>query len=365
MRLDDPLPFDLRDAQGRVRLPAGRALHYPTQIEALLREPLLAHESELAAWMGRLPTAALAPLPALLRHWHELVDQLDATLSAQRRGSAWRAGLFAVHGRARGLHEQQPDGSLYHLVYEAGSSLRKYSCQHALLSLVVAEQAARRLGWPLAWIDSLGRAALTMNIAMRTLQDELALASQPPSPAQRALIAGHAEAGATMLDDIGLGDALCTAVVRGHHDASGDGELLSALPPERQLALLLRRVDIFTAKISRRAARTPMSPVRAAREACLGPDGKPDAIGNALLQGVGVYPPGSFVALANGETAIVVARGERAALPRVAALVSSRGSPLGEPLLRDTQDERFAVARAVNPSQVRVQPAHDRVMALT
>lgn len=208
LRLDDALPFDLRDAQGRVRLPAGRALHYPTQIEALVREPLLVHPAELGAWLGRLPSAALAPLPPLLRHWHELVDQLDTALSAQRQGSAWRAGLFAVHGLARALHEQQPDGSLYHLVYEAGSSLRKYSCQHALLTLVVAEQAARRLGWPEAWVDSLGRAALTMNIAMRTLQDELALTTQPPTPAQRVLIGQHAEAGAAMLEAVGLGDPL-------------------------------------------------------------------------------------------------------------------------------------------------------------
>jgi hypothetical protein len=57
---------------------------------------------------------------------------------------------------------------------------------------------------------------------------------------------------------------------------------LADLAPDRALAQLLRRVDIFCAKISRRANRAPMSPVQAAREACLGPDGKPDEIGGAL-----------------------------------------------------------------------------------
>ncbi len=364
LRLSEPLPFDLRDAAGVVLLPAGVAVDYPTQLDELLRVPLFALETEMTAWMGRLQLNNDEGVTPLARQWLELADQLETTLLSNRQGSEWRAGLFAVHGRARVLSQQLADASLYHLVYEAGHSVRKYSCHHALLSLVVAEQAAAKLGWGQAWVDSLGRAALTMNMAMLQLQNDLALSRQPPTPDERAQIDGHAEAGAAMLEAVGLGDPLCVAVVRQHHEAAGSGQALAELPPERQLALLLRRVDIFTAKISRRATRTPMSPVRAASEACLGPDGRPDEIGGAMLKVVGLYPPGSFVALANGELAIVVGRGERANLPRVAALVSPRGSPLGEPLPRDTQDERFSVKHAVTSAQVRVRPPHERLLAL-
>lgn len=358
------MPFGLRDGAGALVLPAGQAVDYPTQLDELLRQPLFALETELAAWMARLQVAGDEVPTALARQWAELADQLETTLLSPARGSDWRAGLFTVHGRARALSQQMADASLYHLVYEAGHALRKYSCHHALLSLVVAEQAAHTLGWPQAWVDSLGRAALTMNMAMLKLQNDLAVSRQAPTPEQRAEIEAHAAAGAARLEALGLGDPLCVAVVRQHHDTPGSNLPLGQEPPERQLALLLRRVDIFTAKISRRATRTPMSPVRAASEACLGADGRPDDIGGALLKVVGLYPPGSFVALANGELAIVVGRGARANLPRVAALVSPRGSPLGDPLPRDTQDERYSVKHAVSSAQVRVRPPHERLLTL-
>ena len=364
LRLGEPLPFDLRDAAGRVRLQAGRAMDYPTQLDELLSEPLFAVHAALAAWMHRLQIHSDEVATPLACQWTELVEQLEDCLLSQAQGSDWRARLFAVHGRARALSQQQPDASLYHLVYEAGHSVNKYSCHHALLTLIVAEPAAAKLGWSQAWVDSLGRAALTMNIGMLKLQNELALSRQPPTEAQRAQIDGHAEVGAVMLETVGLGDPLCVVVVRQHHDAAGSELPLAEERPERQLALLLRRVDIFTAKISRRALRTPMSPVRAASEACLGADGLPDEIGGAMLKVVGLYPPGSFVALANGELAIVVGVGERANRPRVAALVSPRGSPLGEPLPRDTQDQRFSVKHAVTSARMRVRPPHDRLLAM-
>jgi hypothetical protein len=184
------------------------------------------------------------------------------------------------------------------------------------------------------------------------------------TPDTRAEIEAHPEAGALLLREGGFDDRMAIEVVRLHHDASELDKPLAALPPARQLARLLRRVDIFTAKLSRRATRAPMSPVQAAREACLGAAGVPDEIGGALLKAVGLYPPGSFVELASGELGIVLARGRRANLPFVASLVSAAGNPLGEPALRDTIDQRYAVKGAVASSRVCVRPQHERLLAM-
>jgi len=46
----------------------------------------------------------------------------------------------------RTLFQRQPDASLHHHVYEAGHSSRKYSCHHALLTLVLAELVAAEPG---------------------------------------------------------------------------------------------------------------------------------------------------------------------------------------------------------------------------
>jgi HD-GYP domain-containing protein (c-di-GMP phosphodiesterase class II) len=308
--------------------------------------------------------AAHRPEPTLAEQWLELTQQLDSTLRDVKPGADWRARLLALHARVRALATRRLDASLYHLVYEAGSNSAKYSAHHALLCTVMGELAAPLLDLDGALLDSLGRSALLMNVAMLRLQDQLALTQLAPTPAQRAEIEGHAAAGAQLLQQAGLGDALAIEVVTLHHDAGDAATPWAALTPARRLARLLRRVDIFSAKISRRASRAPMSPVQAAREACLGAGGVPDEVGGALLKAVGLYPPGSFVELASGELGIVVARGRRANLPYVASLVSAAGTPLGEPALRDTIDRRHAVRAAVPPGQVRVRPPHDRLMAL-
>lgn len=391
LRLNEPLPFGLYEAGGRLLLAAGQNVGSRERLAELTEQALFAQEAESADWHRRLAVAmdqklrqgaalkelaAVRPEAAVQRatvqhkepsqteQWRDAAHLLDAALRDVRPGGEWRSRVLQVHARVRALAARRLDASLYHLVYEAGHGNEKYSSQHALLCCVMVELAAGMLGIEGPQLDSLGRAALTMNVAMQRLQDQLAISMLPPTPAQRAEIDGHAAQGARQLREAGFGDELACQVVALHHDATGQDAAWDTLPIERRLARLLRRVDIFAAKISRRATRPPMSPVQAAREACLGPAGVPDEVGGALLKAVGLYPPGSFVELVSGELGIVVARGRRANLPYVASLVSANGAPLGEPALRDTIDRRYAVRAAVAPAQVRVRPPHERLMAL-
>lgn len=389
LRLNEPLPFGIRDEAGRLLLAAGRLVDSDEMLTEFRSLALFSDEAESAEWNRRLaaamdnalrqgaslkdvvqarPDAPRETKPAkpltLTEMWQELVMHLDQALRDVRSDSDWLTRVKSVHTRARMLAERRLDASLYHLVYAAANSVEKYSCHHALLSLLMSEQAASMLGWEQARVDSLGRAALCMNVAMLKLQDQLAVTQHAPTPDMRAEINAHAATGARLLRRGGLDDELACQVVALHHDNSQAEVPLAQLPPERQLARLLRRVDIFGAKISRRATRAPMSPVQAAREACLGPAGVPDEIGGALLKAVGLYPPGSFVELACGEIGIVVARGRRANLPYVASLVSAAGNVLGEPALRDTIESRFNVKNAVPPNQVKVRPPHERLLAM-
>lgn len=389
LRLGEALPFGLRDATGRLLLGAGAVIDRAERVEALRAVTLYADEHEAAEWHRRLAAAMDAKLRqnATLREvaaarpeaardpqegasqgpteeWEDLVLQLDGVLREVAQGGEWLGRLHALHARVRTAMRRRPDASLYTLVYRCGQSFEKYSAHHAMLSMVVCDLAALLLDWPADEVDALGLAALTMNVGMLRLQDQLAASELPPSAAMRAEIDAHCELGARLLQRGGLADALVLETVRLHHDASRLEEPLASLAPAARLARLLRRVDIFTAKISRRATRAPMSPVQAAREACLGPGGRPDEIGGALLRAVGMYPPGSFVELASGEVGIVVARGRRANLPYVASLVGASGTPLGVPALRDTIEQRYTVRSAVPAARVRVRPPHDRLLAL-
>ncbi|MDZ5455288.1 HD-GYP domain-containing protein [Azohydromonas lata] len=160
-----------------------------------------------------------------------------------------------------------------------------------------------------------------------------------------------------MLVQGGVDDLVWLETVRLHHDASVENRPLEQLTPGQRLALLLRRVDIYAAVLSRRTARAALTPMEAARKVCLGADGRPDLVGAALLRTTGLYPPGSFVELVSRELAVVFSRGARADQPLVAVLVNAQGEPLLEPRLRDTAQLGCAVRKAVRPDQVPVEPS--------
>lgn len=371
-------------------LSAGKRLENDSQLATLLEQPLFVDETETANWkrrvqvaldvklrggatLGELAEAVPAPvLPeAAARRelplgelWDMLVNQLDTVLRDIGPHTEWQPRLLQVRERARQLLARRTDASLYCLVHAAGSSSVKYSSRHAMLVTVICQLSGQLLDWPEERVDVLTLAALTMNMSMLRLQDRLAQTTIEPTPAERASIEDHPEASARCLQDAGLDDALCLEAVRRHHQASQLDKPLAELPPAEQLAQLLRRVDIFVAKISCRATRQALSPMQAAREAVLGANGTPDEIGSALLRAAGLYPPGSFVELLNGELAIVLARGRRANLPVVASLVSSSGEVLLQPLLRDSIERRFAVKTALRPDAVRVRPPHAVLLAM-
>lgn len=389
LRLDEALPFGVRDAAGRLLLAADQRIADARQLAELASQPLFADEAESSDWRRRMGAAVDAMLrqnvtlktiaaarpadvsrngreqrrePTLPEQWERLVWLLDAALRDARLHGDWLDRVHEVHAGARQLMARQPDASLYLLVHDAGSSTDQYCSRHSLLALVATEAAATALGGEPEWIDALGRAALTMNVAMARLQDFLAASDLRELTAEmRTEIATHAARGAALLRADGRTDALWCDIVRHHHDDEWSAE--TGTPAQRGAALL-HRVDVLTAKLSRRRVRVPMTPVQAARQACLGQDGRPDAIGAALFKALGLYPPGSFVELASGELGIVVARGRSPNLPLVAGLVTPSGMPYGEMPLRDTAQERFKVRAAVAADAVKVRPVHVRVLAL-
>ncbi|MCW5657911.1 MAG: hypothetical protein KIT60_09415 [Burkholderiaceae bacterium] len=390
LRLDEALPFGVRDRTGRLLLAAGQRIDNARRLAELRDLELYTDEEESSDWRRRLALTVdtmvrqnatlkaiaearppgdeardgAAAEASITEQWTQLAHALDAALREPDAGGAWVARVRLVQERARALAQRRLDGSLYHLIYTAGHSTASYSSHHALLCMLMAGECARTADWSALEVQSLERAALTMNVAMKRLQDELAARDLAMTPDLREQIRRHPEAGASMLHAAGVDDGLWLDAVRLHHDDRAKATAFEALTPVERLARLLRRVDIFTAKMSCRATRTPMSPVQAAREACLGVNGQPDEIGAVLLKAVGLYPPGSFVELVSGERGIVIARGRRANLPIVAVLVGTSGTPLGEPALRDTVEKRHAVKAAVASQAVRVIPPHDKLLAL-
>jgi HD-GYP domain-containing protein (c-di-GMP phosphodiesterase class II) len=310
-----------------------------------------------------LDTGFAQELP-LTQEWDALHRVLSSALRDAKPGGDWLKRVIRAHRRVQQLGSRSPDGSLYYLVYRSSQPQDHYSALHAMLVCLVCQAAARVLGWPRDWVQALGLAALTMNATMTELQDSLGNSDTVPTVEMRQEIEQHSMTAQELLKSSGVEDAIWTGAVRWHHSWQQDNIAFEELPPPNKLARLLMRVDIFTARLSRRKNRGPMSPLQAAKRACIGPNGKLDEIGSALLKALGLYPPGTFVALANQEVGIVVGRGSRADLPRVASLRAADGRPLPGPALRDTNTSMYRVTRSLPATEVNLVPNHELMVSM-
>ena len=103
-------------------------------------------------------------------------------------------------------------------------------------------------------------------------------------------------------------------------------------------AALVRRADIYTAKLSPRTTRSAMAADRAGRAMFMYDPG--NSMTAALVKEFGVYPPGCFVKLVSGETAVVVKRGPSVVTPLVAALTTPSGAAADRPAAARHQQAR-------------------------
>ena len=301
-------------------------------------------------------------VPQGLDAWEKLMGKVARLLIETTMDGSWVARFTDLTLEVRKLARRHVDMALYLLIQANGSGAERYSAQHAMTCLVIAELAADWMEWPEEEKQALALAALSMNVSMTTLQDSLARQSSSLSDGQRELVGVHAASSVDLLTRAGVVDPVWLYVVQHHHEVLGAeaGDEVKAGP---RLAELLRRVDIYTAKLSRRGSRECVTPAMAARDACLGAGGHPDSIGATLLRVVGLYPPGTFVELANGEFAVVIERGKKAHTPVVASMRRQDGGLLMQPVRRDTSRVALAVRRGVEPGRVRVLFNHGRTLS--
>lgn len=297
-----------------------------------------------------------------LEVWEHIFGRVSVLLRVGNPDGAWMQDFAGLANQVRTLALQDPDLALFVLIQSNATQVDHYSEQHAMACLVICELAGQWMEWPEEERLSLALAALSMNLSMTTLQDTLAERNGPLSESQRARVDGHAALSADLLSAAGVSNMLWLDVVRHHHTVYGP-QAASAQEPTPRLAELLRRVDIYLAKLSQRGARESVTPAKAARDACLDSAGHPDSIGATLLRVIGLYPPGTYVELANGETGVVIKRGDKAHTPLVASVRRHDWGLIKPPQLRETSRPSFTVKRGVEPGHVRVLFDHFHLLA--
>lgn len=382
------MPFALRDSAGRLLVARGAMVETEVQRQQLIQRGIYVDEAESEPF-----TRALAgKINGMMRQNVTLGEIARATPDSLVSNSVgdrttaplavWSDLQFRAHTllreppredfRPRLLKLQQDvveqinrdaDVALFILLQATSTEPRWYSATHALLVTVVCELAARAIAqWPETLRLSLRCAALTMNIAMTELQDQLSQQEHPVNDKQRQQIDTHPQQAVETLRAAGVDDPLWLDAVLHHHTAPAGA--LTSMPQALQMARLIHRADIFSARMSPRAKRRVLSANAAAQATYLDEDKKPDEAGAAVIKATGLYPPGSYVRLANGEIAVVLRRGRRANEPAVASIVGRDDMPLGVPAVRDTRLPTFAAKSGVAPHEIRVRLNVEQMLKL-
>jgi hypothetical protein len=298
----------------------------------------------------------------LLAEWSDLESGLGIILANPDSTQQFAHRVLQYDRWMQALMRRDPDVGLYLLFQLAGNSPVGYSASHALVCSVLCHLIASELLLPPKERDSLVHAALTMNIAMTTVQDVLASQTEKLTHLQQDLIRLHPVKGAMMLGKLGVLDEHWLEVVSQHHATSSDAIDFRQAPVGVRLSRILRMVDRYAAMISPRMSRAGRSATESARAVMAGATANTDPIGHAMLRVVGLCPPGTYVRMDSGELAVVVRRSNQINLPFVVIVGATSGEMLAGPLLHNTAQGAPHIRSALPASGIRAPLNHFMVV---
>ena len=304
----------------------------------------------------------------LLGLWSDLECALSVLLACPQQVRDFPAKVRQMDAWLQELVAHDIDAGLYLMFQLASTSTAGYSASHALVCATLCHQMAAALALPGHERNALVRAALTMNIAMTALQDELAYQRERPSPVQQRDIDAHPLRGQELLEQLQVVDDLWLDVVAQHHSAEATAAAgaspLASMNAEARLARVLATIDRYAAMISPRKSRAGRSATASVREVVGKSAEQRDEVGVSLVRSIGLCPPGTFVRLDNGDTAIVLRRSEHANLPLVASLLDRTGACLNEPRLHQTAYGKPHIQAAMARSEVQTDLNHRTMVRL-
>ncbi len=336
---DMTLPWTVFDARGRSLLRKGTMIDTPQRL-ALLTEQAVYRGSEgeqstravkdrsgipffvIGEWMGRLHTML-----------HDIAAHRQDFNIAQFNELCVAIQLMCA---------EDADAALAAIHLDHGG---KYAVRHLIHSALLVELVTNRMGKLPDERQRLIAATLTANVGMLDLQEQL-IKQGGISSNQREEINRHPEEGVVMLRLAGVQDELWLELVLQHHERlDGSGYPRSLRGDEIQEdARIMAIADIYHAMISERMHRAGMLPTDALRQVLLGQGNDIDSgLSEVFIKELGVYPPGAFVRLANGDIAVVTHRGQEGVSPRVASIITPRGVAYPRPLPRDPAAREWAI----------------------
>jgi HD-GYP domain-containing protein (c-di-GMP phosphodiesterase class II) len=369
LQVGTPVPFDVYNSAGRLLLRRGHVVESEQQLERLVRSGLYdpaasdtpsarsaSRPARVVAEFGRLPSQLARDRVSIFERLTEAGHALEDARWLEPPAAGFEAAIRSTAAIIRECCALDSDAALAQILL---SELPGHSLRHSINVAVLSSLLLARLRHDPAGGESAIAAALTMNLGIFDLQDTLVRQQEPLTSEQRACLHLHPSQSAKSLRERGIEDPIWLQAVEQHHEARDGSGYPAGLkePAISREAQIVSLADRYCVLVSARAYRPALSPRRAIKDLHekAAKAIEPTLIG-ALIATVGLFPPGAYVRLANGETAVVVRRLLDPKHPVVYALHQDTTMPYETPKKRLTASQReYEITADVKPEAVRVK----------
>jgi|WetSurMetagenome_2_1015567.scaffolds.fasta_scaffold00314_16 hypothetical protein len=347
-----PLSWDVFNDKGELLLKKDAVIATEFQLKTLVREGLYFYTAQKQSGRAENPIV-------VKRSPFEIIDdvylQLSDIFKNTETNTKLPSRIIKLCAMLQAASEQDPNASLGIIFFNSDC---RYSVIHSIETALISKTILDSLGvYPEDQLTPLA-AALTMNITMIDLQEKLFSQKEPLTHEQKRQIREHPERAVSCLEKCGVSDRVWLDAVSQHHEyLNGKGYPKGLKGPEISMtARILSVVDTYCAKISNRSYRGPILPTMALRDLFVRKDNSLDAIiSQILIKKLGMYPPGLFVELRNGEIAVVTHVGTDVRYPRLHSVVDAKGRRMTRPVIRDCTEEEYVIKKGITKAEARVE----------
>jgi HD-GYP domain-containing protein (c-di-GMP phosphodiesterase class II) len=349
-----PLMWNIYDSNGSKLVKAGFTIQSKEQVKWLMNrgaynKPIEVSGPQLAARQTRKRVEKpkeISPFRVLEDVLSKLALTLASIESEEINFSEQIMGLVKDIQRACDKDANAAIASLFVL---DGNS---YPIKHLIDVAILVDILAKQQGIARAQRQSLVAAALTMNISIIELQEELCRQTSPLTEAQQKTIAEHPKKSVQMLMKANVVDKFWLKCVFAHHETvSGtgfpSGLKLGQYPEETQLITL---ADYYCSQLSEDADMDAMrhqsaiAKIKEEKNVLV-----TELVANQFLATLGFYPPGAVVQLANSEIGIVTKAGTNFKTPVVHVFMKPQIGNYGVPAKRNTaMNETFKIQNVIS-----------------
>lgn len=341
----EELPWSIYDAEGKLLLSEGQVIADKDKLDSLSKHDVF--RLEMVSNEDPNESSPFYRLSEISQKLSKLFDELESANPTAREQ------LEQLSKELDRLCLTMPNAVLasVHLPHKETSSVA-----HAMQCSILCHTLFSRQNLSDEERQNIMSAALTANIGMRGFYEQIQKQETPLSATQRRMIAQHPQKSAKMVHDVGVKNATWLKVILQHHELNDGSGYPSSLTKNQIVvgAKALAIADRYSMMISSHSKYDPISIGDALKIFFMEQGDKYEkALCMRFVLELTLFPPGSFVELANGDTAIVVRRNlEQASQPVVKSVADPIGQVFEEPIERDTSDKKFEIMKLCQYSGV-------------